>query len=349
MQHRLDLNIWTEILLIRYKEESDKSHYKLDIEMKQNINYLWTIQGDLLSEWIGCDALKTFPSRTFPEFEKCYNWALTMIPNGTSDADSKLDDFQRYKVDLNDKLSILKQDISTKKGIEDRFGTTAESIKLKSKIKKNLDDARRIQNKLDMSHRDAKRDFDNGDSDMTVEEIRSREELAKLMAQDLEFVQHEFEDIGAFKLDHGAFKLLYRRRQKRREKRGSVVSEPQPLTAKQQAFIQESIERDRESMKGMVVCYLDLLRMPSNIKTFEMDFKITININNVEWSGHSTFGYGFYSFTHVFEDEEINNDSFCDREKVEIRMEFEITKVIAWGGKVIEKDMWSQYGILNAL
>ena len=81
---RLDLNIWTEILLIRYKKESDKSHYKLDIKMKQKINYLWTIQGDLLGEWIGCDALKTFPSRNFPEFEKCYNWALTMIPNGTS-------------------------------------------------------------------------------------------------------------------------------------------------------------------------------------------------------------------------------------------------------------------------
>jgi len=173
---------------------------------------------------------------------------------GRSDADSKLDDFQRYKLDLNDKLFVLKQDISTKKGIEDRVGTNAESIKLKSKIKKNLDDARRIQIKLDMSYKDALRDFDNGDSDMTVEEIRSRQELAELMAQDLEFVQNEFEPKERKKEGHeeGAFKLAYRGRERRREKRatakdrGLVASEPQPLTAKQQAFIQESIERDRE-------------------------------------------------------------------------------------------------------
>ena len=172
---------------------------------------------------------------------------------GRSDADSKLDDFQRYKLDLNDKLSVLKQDISTKKGIEDRVGTNAESIKLKSKIKRNLDDARRIQIKLDLAYKEAQRDFDNGDSDMTVEEIRSRQELAELMAQDLEFVQNEFDPKETAQVDDsGGFKLAYRGRERRREKRatakdrGLVASEPQPLTAKQQAFIQESIERDRE-------------------------------------------------------------------------------------------------------
>jgi len=171
---------------------------------------------------------------------------------GRSDNDSKLDDFQRYKLELNYKLSTLKQDISTKKGIEDRVGTNAESIKLKSRIKKNLEAARRTLIKLDLAFKDAQRDFDNGDSDISVEQIRARQELTELMTQDLDFVQNEFEPKElALDDNSGGFKLAYRGREKRREKRanakdrGLVASAPQPLTAKQQAFIQESIERDR--------------------------------------------------------------------------------------------------------
>jgi len=52
--------------------------------------------------------------------------------------DSKLDEFQRYKLDLNEMLVKIKGDIKTQKGLENRVGTSTESIKLKRRIKNNL-------------------------------------------------------------------------------------------------------------------------------------------------------------------------------------------------------------------
>jgi len=189
---------------------------------------------------------------------------------GRSDEDSELDDFQRYKLELNRKLCTLKQDLLTKRGIEDRVGTNAESIKLKSKIAKALDAAKRTQIQMEAAYRDNERDLDRGLCELSVEEVRSRQELVQLMAQDLLFVQNEFrpstgaEEVGAHGIASMAFNLAHRGQEKRRLQRAAsnsassvagagmasprdralVASAPQPLTAKQQAFIQESIERD---------------------------------------------------------------------------------------------------------
>ena len=79
---RFDLMIWAEILLIRYKKDSERPHYKLEINMKRKVDYKWTVPGDELKEqWLHCDSLRTFPSLNFPESPLCYNWALTMVPN----------------------------------------------------------------------------------------------------------------------------------------------------------------------------------------------------------------------------------------------------------------------------
>jgi len=184
---------------------------------------------------------------------------------GRSDEDSELDDFQRYKLELNRKLSTLKQDLLTKRGIENRVGTNAESIKLKSKIAKALDAAKRTQIQMEAAYRDTERDLDRGLCELSVEEVRSRQELVQLMAQDLLFVQNEFrpsecaEEVGAHGIASMAFNLAHRGQEKRRMQRAAsnsassmtsprdralVASAPQPLTAKQQAFIKESIERD---------------------------------------------------------------------------------------------------------
>merc|ERR1740123_1999778 len=84
------------------------------------------------------------------------------------------------------------------------------------------------------------------------------------MTQDLAFGQNEFkpkaEEVGAHGLESSAFNLAHRGREKRRLQRAAsssqsitspsareralVASAPQPLTSKQAAFIQESIERD---------------------------------------------------------------------------------------------------------
>eukprot|EP01083_Nonionella_stella_P191571 708959_1 len=160
-------------------------------------------------------------------------------------ADSKLDPFQRNKQELTEVLSILKQDIKTKNGIEERVGTNAESIKLKSKIKKNLEAARKLQVEMSDAYKTNERDVDNGENDMELKEIKNRQELVSLLQQDLEFTQNEFEPQKS-RTNATGFRLAQMGREKRKKLRekGLISEEAQPLTAKQQTFIQESYARD---------------------------------------------------------------------------------------------------------
>eukprot|EP01083_Nonionella_stella_P109588 319729_1 len=166
---------------------------------------------------------------------------------GRSAAESKLDEFQITKLDLNEQLQTIKQDIKTRKGIEERVGTNAETIKLKNKIKSGLDEAKRLHQKLEAAYAEDEREADNGHSDLKSDEIKSREELVMLMKQDLEYTENEFEPKSSGAVGGGGFQLAAKAREKRKKKRdqGLISSEPQPLTQKQQAFIQESIERDQ--------------------------------------------------------------------------------------------------------
>merc|ERR1740129_1807969 len=70
------------------------------------------------------------------------------------------------------------------------------------------------------------------------------------MKQDLEFTENEFEPSAGGRGGGGGgggFQLAQAAREKRKKKReqGLMGNEPQPLTAKQQQFIQESIQRDQ--------------------------------------------------------------------------------------------------------
>merc|ERR1712013_322524 len=142
-----------------------------------------------------------------------------------------------------------------------------ESIKLKAKISKALDAAKRTQIQMEAAFRESA-----GDCELSEEEMRSRAELVQLMTQDLLFVQSEFgcagnwresesESVGVHGVASMAFNLAHRGQEKRRlqraasssasasvsmtaKERALVASAPQPLTAKQQAFITKSIERD---------------------------------------------------------------------------------------------------------
>eukprot|EP01084_Bolivina_argentea_P270210 459407_1 len=166
---------------------------------------------------------------------------------GRNDEESKLDDFQRTKQDLNTTLTTLKQDIKTKTGIEERIGADAESIKLKMKITKNFEKAKQLQTRLEAAYDQNQRDLDNDeDETITKNEIKTRQELVSLMAQDLEYTQNEFEPQTDGVPDTISFRLSHRVKERRKQQReqGLISSKPQPLTAKQQAFIQESIQRD---------------------------------------------------------------------------------------------------------
>lgn len=167
-------------------------------------------------------------------------------------ANSKLDEFQICKLELAEKLATIKQDIKTRKGIEERLGTNAQSIKLKSKIAKNLEEAKKSQRKMEAAYKENERDLDNGQTELKSDEIASRQELVQLMKQDLEYTENEFSPksgigSGPGGGGGGGFQLAAAAREKRKKRRdqGLISSEPQPLTQKQQAFIQESIERDK--------------------------------------------------------------------------------------------------------
>lgn len=204
--------------------------------------------------------------------------------------ESKLDEFQRYKMDLNVVLTKIKQDIKTKDGIEQRIGTNSESIKLKNKITKELESARKLQTKMESAFYDQQRDVDNGDNyDLSMEELKSRQELMSLMKQDLEYVQQQHEPsmnntsstTKGFDLASRAMEKRRRRRRSKNNKRGMQIDddeiEPVPLTAKQQAFIQESIERD-------AVFYEKLDVIHAGVKQLRMvgyDITEELNVQNV--------------------------------------------------------------------
>mmetsp|Transcript_32265 Transcript_32265/g.52212 ORF Transcript_32265/g.52212 Transcript_32265/m.52212 type:complete len:287 (-) Transcript_32265:233-1093(-) len=165
---------------------------------------------------------------------------------GRSDKKKDVDEFTRNKLELNEVLTGIKDDVKTRKGIEERLGTNSESIKLKNKIKADLETAKHLQQNMEAAYKEDERDVDNGHSDLNPDAIKSRQELVQLMKQDLEFTSNEFEP-KAEERGGGQFKVAQQARERRRKKRedGLMSSEPQPLTAKQQSFIQESIQRDQ--------------------------------------------------------------------------------------------------------
>jgi len=128
------------------------------------------------------------------------------------------------------------------------MGTSPESIKLKAKIKAEIEECKQLQRQMEGEWQQNERDVERGDGNtkLTSEEVQSRKELLDLMKQDLEYTENEFEPKKASG-GGGGFQLAQQARERRRKKReqGLVPDEPQPLTAKQQAFIQESIERDK--------------------------------------------------------------------------------------------------------
>ena len=66
--------------------------------------------------------------------------------------ESKLDEFQRTKRDLAELMSVTKADMKTQNGIQERMGNNAESIKLKQKVARNLDEAKRLHSKLEEAY-----------------------------------------------------------------------------------------------------------------------------------------------------------------------------------------------------
>eukprot|EP00483_Globobulimina_turgida_P012265 UN12287 len=90
------------------------------------------------------------------------------------------------------------------------------------------------------------RDVDNGDSLISLKEIKLRQELVSLMAQDLQYTTNEFEPINRTNVTGFRLAQIGRERRRQQREKGLISSEDNshPLTTKQKIFIQESYEKD---------------------------------------------------------------------------------------------------------
>lgn len=131
---------------------------------------------------------------------------------------SKLDDFQKQKLELTELLTRIKEDIITKNKIESSLGTNAQSIRIKHTIEKNIEYAKEEYTKLEDQYTSDLQEMDSGLSTLDSEEMKQREELCNLLQQDLNYTQHTFKP----KVDArggGGFQLARKAHEKRRKKR----------------------------------------------------------------------------------------------------------------------------------
>jgi len=157
----------------------------------------------------------------------------------------QLDDFQQSKAELNNLLKTIKDDVKTRKGLEERTGESKEGIEMKYQIESEFKKAQDLHDKMNQAYENDVKKFEKQKSGaLTQPDLDERKEILSLFKQDLEFTECEFKPK---KSKGGGFQIAQNaqtRWQKQREE-GMLSPEPIPLTENQQAFIQESIERDQ--------------------------------------------------------------------------------------------------------
>merc|ERR550525_124982 len=70
----LDLVIWAEVLLVRHKQGLTHLDFKQNVCLQRKVDFTWTVDKNVLSQWIDCDSRQSFSSPNFPKVYKCFNW-----------------------------------------------------------------------------------------------------------------------------------------------------------------------------------------------------------------------------------------------------------------------------------
>lgn len=165
--------------------------------------------------------------------------------NGKKKKEKQLDNFQQTKKDLSELITSIKQDVKIQQNMVARQGQqSGESVKLKQKINININEAKRLHEKLEEEYKQDEDRVNNNKKDaIDREQLTEREELVKLLKQDLDYTENDFKPKQE---QSRGFQIASKAREKRRQKRdqGMMSNDPQPLSPAQQQFIQESIQRD---------------------------------------------------------------------------------------------------------
>ena len=127
--------------------------------------------------------------------------------------------------------------------LQERTGRSPEEIKLKHQIDRGINECKELHNKLEESYEKQKKK-----KKLKEDELESRHKLMELLKQDIEYTEFEFKPQQ--QQPSKGFQLAKQARERRRKQRekGTAVDkseEAQPLSAAQQQFIQESLERDK--------------------------------------------------------------------------------------------------------
>jgi len=158
---------------------------------------------------------------------------------------AKLDDFQHSKAELNILMKSIKDDVQTRKGLEERTGESKEAIEMKYQIESEFKKASDLHDRMKQAYENDFKKFEKQKTGaLTQPELDERKEVLSLFKQDLDYTEGEFKPK---KTKGGGFQIAQNARQRRQKGReeGTISGDPIPLTEKQQAFIQESVERDQ--------------------------------------------------------------------------------------------------------
>lgn len=167
--------------------------------------------------------------------------------------DGKLDKFQRNKLDFADLMKTVKDDIAVRNNMEEKLGNNSETIKMKQRILKSFEEAKKKHGEMVKAYEEDERKFNKNKKDALEQDaLEERKEMLDLLKKDLEYTEHQFKPKG--EKTGGQFNLARQAREKRRKMRetGELQDdEPRPLSQKEQEFMQMSIQKDKELEKTL--------------------------------------------------------------------------------------------------
>ncbi|MES1920166.1 hypothetical protein MHBO_001871 [Bonamia ostreae] len=172
------------------------------------------------------------------------------------ETDSKLDDFQKAKLDLSENLMRIKNDLEFAEKNPDKKG---DLVRVKLRAQKDFETAAKCKKQLEKAIRKNERDFSKNykRKKLTVEVMEERREVYALLTKDFNYVESVLKRKAEMpKMKSGAQTEREKRLQERKEKlrkkkkRGESddddYGEERMLTKEEQIFLQRSLENDRK-------------------------------------------------------------------------------------------------------
>lgn len=204
------------------------------------------------------------------------------------------DAFQKSKLFLNVHLKELREDIDKltemKRNLGDGMDRNADTIKLESKNRKNLEEAvRKFKEMQKLFVTDLKR-FDAGKSDLTQADIEERQKSVQIIYKDIQdltrknsrvkpLVTEEEEQGATTRREQRREKRRQEREKRRRDRKGSsAADEPEEIqmTEQEMQFQDQVMENEREQDELLD----EISKGMDELKQLSLDMNKTLHLQN---------------------------------------------------------------------